>query len=99
MDHLDTTAPRDPSHNQPPNADTIAYASKILLKGPWYSCLLWGYTAAWQTQKWMLTVSYWVDTGPPVEELEKVPMELKGSATQQVEQQYEITSTAHSSCL
>jgi hypothetical protein len=22
------------SHNQPPNADTIAYASKILLKGP-----------------------------------------------------------------
>ena len=26
--------PRDPSHNQPPNADTIAYASKILLKGP-----------------------------------------------------------------
>jgi hypothetical protein len=26
--------PWDPSHNQPPNADTIAYASKILLKGP-----------------------------------------------------------------
>ena len=26
--------PRDPSHNQPPNPDTIAYASKILLKGP-----------------------------------------------------------------
>ena len=25
---------RDPSHNQPPNTDTIAYASKILLKGP-----------------------------------------------------------------
>jgi hypothetical protein len=24
--------PRDPSHNQPPNADTISYASKILLK-------------------------------------------------------------------
>jgi hypothetical protein len=24
----------DPSHNQLPNADTIAYASKILLKGP-----------------------------------------------------------------
>ena len=24
----------DPSHNQPPNVDTIAYASKILLKGP-----------------------------------------------------------------
>jgi hypothetical protein len=25
---------RESSHNQPPNADTIAYASKILLKGP-----------------------------------------------------------------
>jgi hypothetical protein len=43
--------PGDPSHNQPPNADTIAYTSKILLKGPWYSCLLWGYAGAWQTQK------------------------------------------------
>jgi hypothetical protein len=26
--------PRDPSHKQPPNPDTIAYASKILLIGP-----------------------------------------------------------------
>jgi hypothetical protein len=31
---------------QQPNADTIAYASKILLKGPWYSCLMWGYASA-----------------------------------------------------
>jgi hypothetical protein len=31
-----------------------------------------------QTQKWMLTVSYWMDH---MEELEKVPKELKGSAT------------------
>jgi hypothetical protein len=29
MDHLETAAPGDPSHNQPPNADTIVYASKI----------------------------------------------------------------------
>ena len=29
-----TAKPGDPSHNQPPNADTIAYACKILLKGP-----------------------------------------------------------------
>jgi hypothetical protein len=36
----------DPSHNQPPNADTIAYTSKILLKGPLYNCLLWGYARA-----------------------------------------------------
>ena len=50
--------PGDPSHNQPPNPDSIAYASKILLKGPWYSCLVWGYACAWQIQKWMLTVIY-----------------------------------------
>ena len=31
---LETALPGDPSHNQPPNADTIAYASKIMLKGP-----------------------------------------------------------------
>jgi hypothetical protein len=52
----------DPSHNQPPNTDTIAYASKFLLKGP---CLLWGYAGAWQTQKWMLTVSYWMEHRAP----------------------------------
>jgi hypothetical protein len=34
MDHLETAIPGDPSHNQPPNTDTIAYTSKILLKGP-----------------------------------------------------------------
>jgi hypothetical protein len=33
MNHLETAIPRDPSHNQLPNADTIAYTSKILLKG------------------------------------------------------------------
>jgi hypothetical protein len=34
MDHLETAISRDPSHNQSPNADSIAYTSKILLKGP-----------------------------------------------------------------
>jgi hypothetical protein len=40
----------------------------------------------------------WI-TGPPMEELEKVPKELKGSATLSVEQQYELPSTPQSSCL
>jgi hypothetical protein len=31
MDHLEAAIPRVPSHNQPPNADTIAYTRK---KGP-----------------------------------------------------------------
>ena len=39
-DYPETTPPGDPSYNQPPNPDTIAYASKILMKGPWYSCLI-----------------------------------------------------------
>jgi hypothetical protein len=34
-----------------------------------------------------------------MEELEKVPKELKGSATLYVEQQYALTSTPRSSCL
>jgi hypothetical protein len=65
MDHPETTPPGDPSHNQPPDPDTIAYASKILLKGPWYSCLEWGYASAWQIQKWMLTVICWMEHRAP----------------------------------
>jgi hypothetical protein len=33
------------------------------------------------------------DTRPPIEELEKVSKELKGTATLYVEQQYELTSS------
>jgi hypothetical protein len=32
--YLETATPGNRFHNQPPNADTIAYTSKILLKGP-----------------------------------------------------------------
>jgi hypothetical protein len=68
MEHPETGPPGDPPHNQPPNADTIAYASKIMLKGPWYSCLLWGYASVWQIQKWMLTVIYRMEHKAPNEE-------------------------------
>jgi hypothetical protein len=34
IDHPDTAPPGSPYHNQPPNADTIAYTRRILLKGP-----------------------------------------------------------------
>ena len=33
-DHPETAPPGDTSHKQPPNADTMAYTSKILLTGP-----------------------------------------------------------------
>jgi hypothetical protein len=65
MDDLETAISGDPSHNQLPNADTIAHTSKNLLKGPRYGCLLWDYAGAWQTQKWMLTVRYWMDHRAP----------------------------------
>jgi hypothetical protein len=34
MEHLVIAISRDPSHNQLPNAATIAYTSKIVLIGP-----------------------------------------------------------------
>jgi hypothetical protein len=60
---IQNTPPGDPSHSQPPNPDTIAYARKILLKGPWYSCRM--RLCAWQIQKWMLTVIYIMEHKAP----------------------------------
>ena len=54
-DYPETAPPGDPSHMHPSNPDTIAYARKILLTGPWDSSLLWGYACAWQIQTWMHT--------------------------------------------
>jgi hypothetical protein len=81
MDHLETAIPRDPCHNQPPNADTIAYTSKILLKDP-------DIAVSWEAMprpskhrcECSQSAIEWI-TGPPMEELEKVPKDLKGSAT------------------
>jgi hypothetical protein len=38
------------------------------------------YARAYQTQKWMLPIRYWMDHRAPMEELEKVTKELKVSA-------------------
>jgi hypothetical protein len=65
MDHPESTPPRNPFHNQPPNTHTIAYASKILLKWPWYTYFLWDYDSAWQIEKWILTVIYWMEHRAP----------------------------------
>jgi hypothetical protein len=43
--------------------------------------LLWGYASAWQIQSGCLQSSIGWNTGPPMKELEKVPKELKLSAT------------------
>jgi hypothetical protein len=80
MDHPETTLPRDPSHNQPPNPDTIAYAREILLKGP----VIASYEAMPVPGKYRSECSQssirW-NTELPMEKLEKAPKELKGSAT------------------
>jgi hypothetical protein len=81
MDHLETALSRDPSHNQPPNADTIAYTSKILLKGPWYSCLCEIMPGPSKHRSGCSQSAIGWSTAPPMEELEKVPKELKGTAT------------------
>ena len=81
MDNLETALSGDRSHNQPPNADTIAYTSKILLKGPdiAVSCeTILGPSK--HRRRCSQSDIVWI-TGPPMEELEKVPKELKGSAT------------------
>jgi hypothetical protein len=81
MDHLETAAPRDPSHNQPPNTDTIAYANKILLKDLdiAVSCEVMLVPGKHKSGSSQSAIGW--NTGPPMEELEKVPKELKGSAT------------------
>ena len=81
MDHLVIAISRDPSHNQLPNADTIAYTRKILLKGPdiAVSCETMPGPSK-HRRGCSQSASGWV-TRPPMEELEKVPKELKGSAT------------------
>jgi hypothetical protein len=81
MDHPETVIPGDPSHNLPPNTDNIAHTSKILLKGPDIAV---SYEAMPGPSKHRSGCSQsaigWI-TEPPMEELEKVPKELKGSAT------------------
>jgi hypothetical protein len=71
----------DPSHKQPPKPDTITHASKILLIGP---CIVVSCEAMPVPGKYRSGCSQssigW-NTGPPMKELEKVPKELKGSAT------------------
>jgi hypothetical protein len=76
MDHLETAISGDPSHNQFPKADTIAYTSKILLK---VSCETMLGPSKHRSGCSQSAIG-WI-TGPPMEELEKVPKELNGSAT------------------
>jgi hypothetical protein len=80
MDHVETAIFRDPPHSQHPNADTIAYTSKILLlKDPAVavSCETMPGPSKHRSGC-SQSANGWI-TGLPMEELEKVPKELKGS--------------------
>jgi hypothetical protein len=80
MDHLETAISGDPSHNHLPNADTIGYTSKILLKDPDIAVFCESMLGPSKHRSGCLQSAIGWITGPPIEELEKVPKELKGSA-------------------
>jgi hypothetical protein len=65
------------AHIQPPSPDTIAYARKILLAEP---CIALSCEAMPMSGKYRNGCSQ-SSIGPLMKELEKVPKELKGSAT------------------
>jgi hypothetical protein len=77
MDYPETTPPGDPSHNQPSNADTIAHADRTLVR------LFLVRLCQCLANTEMDAHSHLLDgtQGPPMEELEKAPKELNGSAT------------------
>jgi hypothetical protein len=63
----------DPSHKQPPNPDTIAYASKVLLTETYIaiSCQAMPVPGKYRCGCSQLSIGW--NTGPPIEELEKIP--------------------------
>jgi hypothetical protein len=80
-DHAETAPSGDPYHNQPPNADTIAYASKVLLYDPdiAVSCDVMPVSGKYRSGCSQSSIGW--NTGPLMNELEKVPKEVKRSVT------------------
>ena len=71
MDHPETAPHGGPSHNQPPNADTIAYASKISHPDIVVSCEDMPVPGKYRSGCSQASIGW--NTGPPMEKLEKVP--------------------------
>ena len=82
MDHLETAISRDPPHNQPPNTDTIAYTNKFCWKDPDIVLSCEAILGPSKHRSGCSQSAIGWNTGPPMEELEKVTKEVKGSATQ-----------------
>jgi hypothetical protein len=78
MGHLETVSPGGPSHNQPPNADTIAYASKILRRDPDIAVSCEALPVPGKYRSGCSQSSIGWNTGRPIYELEKVPKSRRG---------------------
>ena len=102
MGHQETSPTGNPSHNQQPNTDSIINASKILLKDPWYSCLLIGYARALLIQKWLFTVVYCMEHWAPNEGARENTQGDEGVCNPIGEKRYKVSSTPRacgSSCI
>jgi hypothetical protein len=62
-DHPEIAPPRDPSHLQTLNPDTIADVKKFLLTGAWYGYFLRGSTSTWSIQMQILTANHQTEPG------------------------------------
>ena len=76
--HSEAAQPRDPSHIQLQNPDTIVDAYKCLLTGAWYRCHLGGSASAWQIQRGHTQPAIELSGESPMEELEKDPRSWRG---------------------
>jgi hypothetical protein len=77
--HQESAPPGDPSHIQPSNSDTIAYAI-FCWKDPDIVLTCEAMPVPGKYRSGCSQSSIGWNTGPPMEELQKVPKELKGSA-------------------
>ena len=78
---METAPPRDSFHIQPPNPDTFAYARKVLLIVPdiALSCKSMPMPSKYRSGGPQSSIGWII--GPLMEELEKVPKELKRYTT------------------
>ena len=93
MDHLETAISRDPSHNYLQTMTPLHTLASVCCKDHdiAVSCETRPGPSKHRSGCSQSAIG-WI-TGPPMEELEKVPKELGRSATLLVEQHYELTST------
>jgi hypothetical protein len=102
MDHPETAPPEDPSQIRHQTQTLLHMPARLCWKEPDITVSCEAMPVPGKYRSWCSQSSIGWNTELPIEELEKVPKELKGSAALQVEQQYELISTPRacvSSCI